>query len=114
MKKLLLALRTLVCTLLIVILAVLVFAVNAILPAYDRMVNSLMNGFDRKVNNAGLDTEGLDLEYNKADYTAETITAAEDELADQIAAEGLVLLKNENSLLPLDPVQFFLEQLFLL
>lgn len=101
MKKLLLALRTLVCTLLIVILAVLVFAVNAILPAYDRMVNSLMNGFDRKVNNAGLDTEGLDLEYNKADYTAETITAAEDELADQIAAEGLVLLKNENNALPL-------------
>lgn len=100
MKKCLLVLRTVVCSVLIILLAVLVVAVNTILPSYSRMANSLLNGFDRRVDNSSAQTDGLDLQYNTADYTAETIQAAEQDLDDRIAAEGLVLLKNDG-LLPL-------------
>ncbi len=87
-------LRGLVC----LVLVVLMLAVNAILPGYARMVNSLLNGFDISVDNSDVDTTGLDLDYYTADYTSETISDAEDALAEQIADEGLVLLENDGTL----------------
>ena len=93
--------KTILSLLLTVILAVLMFAANVILPSYDRMANSILNGFSKTIDNSGANTEGLDLQYNKADYTKESIAAAEDELAREIAQEGLVLLKNEDNTLPL-------------
>ena len=92
--------KTILSLILTLILAVLMFAANVILPGYDRMGNSILNGFNRTVDNKGAAAQGLDLEYNKADYTRETIGAAEDALARDIASEGLVLLKNEDSALP--------------
>ena len=53
------------------------------------------------IDNSGVDTKGLDLDYNKSDYSEDEIGAAEDALADQIADEGIVLLKNEDNALPL-------------
>ena len=94
--------KTILSLLLTVILAVLMFAANVILPGYDRMANSILNGFDRSIDNKGADTEGLDLDYNKADYTKDSIGAAEDALTKDIASEGLVLLKNEDSTLPVN------------
>jgi beta-glucosidase len=72
--------------------------VNTMLPVYERMADSLLGGFDIQIDNSGADTTGLDLEYNKADYTSETIGAAETALSDQIANEGLVLLANDGTL----------------
>lgn len=92
--------KTILSLLLTVILAALMFAANVVLPGYDRMANSLLNGFDRSVDNKGASAEGLDLEYNKADYTKDTIGSAEEALARDIASEGLVLLKNEDGALP--------------
>lgn len=96
-----LVLRTLVCAVLIVVLAVGIFDVNTLIPSVDRMGNSILNGFDRSIDNSKAKTEGLDLQYNKPDYTRETIGAAENTLSDQIAAEGLVLLENQDNTLPL-------------
>ena len=93
--------KTVLSLLLTVILAVLMFAANVILPSYDRMANSILNGFSKTIDNSSANAEGLDLQYNKADYTKENIAAAEDELAREIAQEGLVLLKNEDNTLPL-------------
>lgn len=47
-----------------------------------------------------MDTAGLDLEYNKADYTTDTIKDAEKSLDEQIAGEGYVLLKNDGNTMP--------------
>lgn len=94
-------LRTVVCALLIVALAAGMIAVNVLVPTYRRMINNVLNGYDRMVDNSGVDASGLDLQYNKADYTAATIGAAEDGLADRIAAEGIVLLANQENTLPM-------------
>jgi len=93
--------KTVLSVLLTLVLAALAFAANMILPNYDRMANSILNGFDRKIDNSGVNAEGLDLEYNKPDFSKEEIAAAEDALAADIANEGLVLLKNEEKTLPM-------------
>ena len=100
-KKLLLALRTVVCLVLILALAAGMMTVNNLVSTYARMMDSIMGGFDRSVDNSKANTEGLDLQYNKPDYTADTIGAAEDDLANRIAAEGVVLLENRDGTLPL-------------
>lgn len=74
------------------------------------MVNAMMGANDSVIDNSGVDTKGLDLDYNKSDYSEDEIGAAEDALADQIADEGIVLLKNEDNALPLSkdtPISFF-------
>lgn len=91
--------RTVLSGVLVLALAVLMFAANTILPSYDRMVNSLM-GYQRSVDNSKADTKGLDLQYNKPDYTVEEIGVAEVDLNERIAGEGIVLLKNEDGLMP--------------
>jgi len=100
-QKVRLALRTIVCGVLVAALLAGIMAVNTIVPTVDRMGNSILNGFDRKIDNSKANTEGLDLAYNKPDYTAESIGAAEDDLSSRIAAEGVVLLENQDSALPM-------------
>ncbi len=92
--------RTILSLILVLVMAVLMFAANVILPGYDRMASSILGGVEKSINNSAGSTEGLDLEYNTADYTAETITAAEDALKKQISDEGLVLLQNDDNSLP--------------
>ena len=96
-----LILRTAVCAVLIGVLLAGIMGVNALVPSYDRMGNSILNGFDRKIDNSKASTTGLDLQYNKPDYSAQTIGAAEDDLAERIAQEGVVLLENRDNTLPL-------------
>lgn len=96
-----LVLRTAVCGLLVVVLLAGIIGVNTLVPSFDRMGNSILGGFDRKIDNSKAKTDGLDLQYNKPDYTRDTIGAAEDDLADRIAAEGVVLLENRDSTLPM-------------
>ena len=85
-------------SILIVLFAVIIAAVNMILPNYARMADSMLGGINTKIDNSDVDTSGLDLEYNKADYTKENIGEAEAALHQQIADEGTVLLSNEGIL----------------
>ncbi len=88
-----------------VVLAGLLVVDNAVLPgiynSYGRMVDNIL-GYEQSWDNSGVKTDGLDLEYNKADYDATSIKDAERALDEQIAAEGYVLLQNENKSLPLE------------
>ncbi len=93
--------KTILSAIAALLLAVVMLAANTLLPSYDRMANSLLGGIPHSVSNKGIDTAGLDLAYNKTDYTMETIKAAEDDLKYRIGAEGIVLLRNENNALPL-------------
>ena len=81
----------------IVLVAVMLVA-NSALADNARMINSLLGGIPHSVDNSKANTAGLDLTYNKADYTQETIKSAEDALKKQISDEGLVLLKNDGVL----------------
>lgn len=65
-----------------------------------RMINNIL-GYEQSWDNSGVNDDGLDLEYYKADYTSETIKDAERALDEQIAAEGYVLLQNDAESLPL-------------
>ena len=96
-----LALRTAVCALLIVVFIAVIAGVNILVPTYARMIDSVIGGFNRSIDNSKAATSGLDLQYNKLDYTADTIGAAEDDLANRIAAEGVVLLENRDNTLPM-------------
>ena len=90
--------KTILNAILCLILAVIVLAANTLVPQYARMADSMIGGINTKIDNSKVDTNGLDLVYNKTDYTAETIKAAEADLHQRIADEGTVLLKNDGVL----------------
>ena len=71
---------TIIRSILIVFLAMIIVALNSILPNYARMADSMIGGINTKKDNSKVDTTGLDLEYNKADYTKDSIKEAEAEL----------------------------------
>ncbi len=83
---------------LIILFAVIIAAVNIILPNYARMMDSMIGGINTQIDNSDVDTTGLDLAYNKADYTTDSIKEAEAALHQQIVDEGTVLLSNEGIL----------------
>ncbi len=78
----------------------LIYAANFVLPDYEQMINSYV-GFEQGWSNDGLDTDGLDLEYNASDYTRDEIGEPERALDEQISDEGIVLLQNSDAALPL-------------
>ena len=92
--------RTVLSLFLVIIMVVLMVVANTVLRANDRMVNSILGDVGKTINNSNVQTESLDLEYNKSDYTEDEITAAEDNLKQRISEEGIVLLKNDESYLP--------------
>jgi len=100
-KKVGLVVKTTLNSLLILVLVVAMVLVNSVIPGFARMGNAVMNGFDKKIDNSKVDTTGLNLDYYETDYTAEKIAEAEKALAYQIAAEGNVLLMNNDNALPL-------------
>ncbi|WP_239068657.1 glycoside hydrolase family 3 protein [Cellulomonas pakistanensis] len=82
---------------------VLVIAVvaNILLGVYSNWVASQLGTGTYTVTNPD-GTEDWDTEYNQADYaTADEAADAADQLVQDIAAEGIVLLKNEGAALPL-------------
>lgn len=83
---------------LIILFAVIITVVNTILPNYARMMDSMIGGINTQIDNSDVDTTGLDLTYNEADYTTDSIKEAEAALHQQIADEGTVLLSNEGIL----------------
>ena len=91
--------RTVISAVLTLVLVVLMVAANTMLPSYNRIINNMI-GYNRSVDNSKADTQGLDLNYNKSDYTKDEIGDAEKTLNEQIAGEGIVLLKNDNNTMP--------------
>ncbi len=92
--------KTVISVFLIVIMAVGLFATNTLLQDNSRMVNDILGSNTNHVENDGVNTTGLDLQYNTSDFTSDYVEEAEDVLATEIAEEGLVLLKNEEGFLP--------------
>lgn len=93
--------KTVISAILVVAMVAAIVAANSVLTDNNRMVNNMMGTSDSKLDNSKAKTDGLDLEYNKSDYSKDEIGEAEDELALRIAKEGVVLLKNENNVLPM-------------
>ena len=83
--------KTVISAILVVVMVVAIVAANSVLTDNNRMVNNMMGTSHSKLDNSKAKTDGLDLEYNKSDYSKDEITAAEDELALRIAEEGVVL-----------------------
>ncbi|HEL2051038.1 TPA: fibronectin type III-like domain-contianing protein [Streptococcus suis] len=92
------------------ILSVLLLVVaNVVLPSISKMGNNML-GYAQEIDNSKANTEGLDLQYYTSDYDEESIGEATQKLSDQIASEGVVLLKNKEESLPLkkgQEVSFF-------
>jgi len=66
-------------------------------------LNSLLGTSNYKLVDNSDGTEDVDAQYFKSDYSSVAeVVAAKQELAEQIAEEGTVLLKNNESALPLD------------
>lgn len=86
-----------------VLAVVLVIAVvaNVALSIYGKLVETQLGTGTYAVENVS-DAENWDLEYDKADYSSlDEAMAASAELVEEIASEGIVLLKNESDALPL-------------
>lgn len=97
--------KTVLSAMLCLVLIVVMLAANTVLAENDRMVDMVASEFVgqefKHIDNSNAKTEGLDLNYNKSDYTEDNIGEAEVALKDQISEEGFVLLKNENQALPI-------------
>ena len=78
-------------------LVAVIVAANTVLPKFNQIINSYF-GVEQSWDNSGVDTSGLDLTYNKADYDRGSIAEAEKTLDKEISGEGYVLLKNDGSL----------------
>ena len=79
----------------------LIYGANEILPNYSTVINSYL-GVNQSWDNSDAQTEGLDLEYSKKDFSSTELADAERALDQQIADEGFVLLKNDGDSLPLE------------
>ena len=91
--------RTIKGSLLAILLIVVLVVSNTVLPTYGRMLTEIM-GYKQGYTTPA-EAEGLDLEYNKADYeTVDKLKAAEQKLNEQIEAEGAVLLKYTEGYMP--------------
>ena len=87
----------------VVLAAVIIVAMVLINPqlSANKLISSLMGYNHQSVDNSGIDADGVDANYYTADYTKDSIKAAEDDLYDRIADEGTVLLKNDDGTLPM-------------
>lgn len=91
--------RTAVSGVFIAILLVLAIVANIMLPTY----NSIVSGFLGDTAQATLNypdtyNDSLDLQYTSGSYTAEEMAEVEPALNQEIAGEGIVLLKNEGNM----------------
>ncbi len=93
-------LKVAVAIVLVAVLGVANLVLPGVLSSVGRMANNIL-GYEQHWDSSKANTDGLDLQYSKADYTADTIKDAQKALDQQIAAEGIVLLQNDDKSLPL-------------
>ena len=95
--------RTSVGGVLIALTLVVTIVANVMIPPNLNVINGFLGDSGGTViEQPDTYTEDLDLQYNKADYTAEEMAAVEQALNEEIVGEGVVLLKNDDGLMPFD------------
>lgn len=88
--------KTVISAVLVAAMIATIAAANYFIPSNSSTVESVLGIASKGIDNSNAKTEGLDLDYTKPSYaTQEDLTAYQKELDQQIAGEGLVLLKNE-------------------
>ena len=85
--------KTVFSSIAIVILCAILLVSNTLLPQFGRMVNEIL-----AYKQGWSASSDLDLEYNKADFTAAESAAIGQKLNEEIAGEGIVLLQNDGVL----------------
>lgn len=94
--------RTILSAVAAVVVAAVMVVVNNI-PAGAQILN-VIQGVDQKVDNSGVDTEGLDLDYYPSDFSSEDELAdAQAEVQQRVVDEGIVLMKNQDDVMPFAP-----------
>ncbi|MCI8613186.1 MAG: beta-glucosidase [Clostridia bacterium] len=85
------------------ILLALTIVLNVVAPMFDKILRLYLGETEGKVDMSGIEnTENLDLQYYKSEYSSnEEFKNAEHAFAEEIAEEGIMLLKNDGAL-PLD------------
>ena len=93
--------RTSVGGVLIALTLVVTIVANVMIPPNLNVINGFLGDSGGTViEQPDTYTEDLDLQYNKADYTAEEMAAVEQALNEEIVGEGVVLLKNDDNNMP--------------
>ena len=95
--------RTSVGGVLIALTLVVTIVANVMIPPNLNVINGFLGDSGGTViEQPDTYTEDLDLQYNKADYTAEEMAAVEQALNEEIVGEGVVLLKNDDNNMPFE------------
>ena len=63
--------KTVISGILVIVMVVAIVAANTLLMDNNRMVDNVMGKNKKVLDQSDVNTEGLDLQYNKSDYTAE-------------------------------------------
>lgn len=100
-KKTVKTIKTVVSGALCVVLAGCIVAANILIPPNASSVQSILGLKRAGIDNTKAKTEGVDLNYSKPGFdTEEALIEDEVLLNKQIAAEGIVLLKNDEGAMP--------------
>lgn len=71
------------------------------IPAGAQILN-VIQGVDQRIDNGGVDTDGLDLDFYPSDFSDQaSLVSAQDAFRARVVDEGTTLLKNEGGTLPL-------------
>ncbi len=82
-------------------LVVVMVVANTYIPVNASALYSILGIETGKIDNSKAKTEGLDLDYNSSSFqTEDELVADEAQLNKDIAAEGIVLLKNDDKRMP--------------
>lgn len=95
--------KTIASAVISIFLVVVIVAANMLVPSNSSAIYSVLGITAGAVNNSNAKTEGVNMEYSQSDYaTVEEMLTDEIALNKQIAAEGIVLLKNDADAMPYD------------
>ena len=96
-------LRTTIPSILIIFVLAVAIVANVMIPPNLNIINGFLGDPGVTIIKPSEDYDGsLDLQYNKSGYTVAEMPAAEQALNEEITGEGVVLLKNEDGLMPFD------------
>lgn len=91
--------KTVLSGILAVILIILMVLANVVLPQFSKMAN-VFTGYNQKIDNRNIANPEADLNYYDLDFEEDEIAVAEKALNEQMSAEGTVLLKNDDKVMP--------------
>ncbi len=93
--------RTVLCSMLSVVMVVAMVAANTLIPPNENMVNAMLGDTGAvQIKQPDTYNDSLDLQYNKPEFTAEELVVQEQALNEEIVGEGVVLLKNDGNAMP--------------